>query len=99
MTWRWSEGSASPGAWVLICLNRLTATGNLCFMYGAAFGAERYTQTRFAEQRAVRVIHRARQGIIYRNQDGNVNEWIAEAVALGIVPADWQTWGSLEQPS
>jgi hypothetical protein len=92
MRWQWSEGTWTPGAWVVVCRNGGTL-GNQdgCLLSGRPFGPD-YTGEDYARARAVLLIYRAQQGIIYRNPDGTVNEWITEAVNRGILPANWAEW-------
>lgn len=96
MKWKWSQGSYSPGAWVISCGNAgHFAKNDGCYMFGASMRPDTYEQE-FAQHRAMRVIHRAGAGIIYNNQEGTVEQWIAEAEQRGILPANWREWGRVK---
>lgn len=102
MAWIWSQGTWDDGCWLVVCRNVSTEPGrheDSCPMAGEPFYPEAYTAERFARRRAVRVIYRARTGIIYRNPEATVDQWIAEAVDRGILPADWATRYAKEVPA
>lgn len=98
MQYIWSQGTWGTGAWVISCpyAGKFSMPGSGCFMYGATFKPATYEQD-FARYRALRVIHRAQQGIIYNNPEGTLDQWIDEAVKRGIVPENWAEWGKVSE--
>lgn len=94
MEYLWSQGTWDEGCWVIVCRN--VARGGLipaprCLMAGEPFAPDGYTPAHFARRRALHVVRHAGAGIVYRHPDGTAEQWIAEAVARGILPADWAT--------